>query len=257
MYRCYRIVASGRLDGILLSGSGCLTGTEPVSGPTGPTSAGATLSCSSGTWTVQPMTVVYRWVREGTPIPGAASRLYRVREVDEGTTLVCDVTAYSGSSGGACWLVHVSGPLVYSGHAFSIDYPAGWKLENREKRQSWGGTDTTIVFPGHPNALIRIDVRPVGGPNTPAAAAQPVIKSTSQEPGYRQLELSSGTLDGYPAIRWQFLVTESGAVMREEDDFIVDPKNGANVAVLTEAPVDEYPSLAAEFAAVRRSLTIK
>jgi hypothetical protein len=45
--------------------------------------------------------------------------------------------------------------------------------------------------------------------------------------------------------------------MREEDDFIVDPKNGANVAVLTEAPVDEYPSLAAEFAAVRRSLTIK
>jgi hypothetical protein len=153
--------------------------------------------------------------------------------------------------------VHVSGPLVYNGHAFSIDYPAGWKLKNREKRQSWGGTDTTIAFPDHPNALIRIDVRPHGGPKTPAAAASQVIKSTSQEPGYRRLELSSGTLDGYPAIRWQFLVTESGAVMREEDDFIVDPKNGANVAVLTEAPVDEYPSLAAEFAAVRRSLTIK
>jgi hypothetical protein len=63
---------------------------------TGAASAGGTLSCSGGSLTLHATRVVYRWVREGRPIPGAASRLYRVREVDEGTTLVCDVTAYSG-----------------------------------------------------------------------------------------------------------------------------------------------------------------
>jgi hypothetical protein len=64
---------------------------------TGTASAGATLSCSGGSVTLHATRVVYRWLREGRPIPGVASRLYRVREVDEGTTLVCDVTAYSGS----------------------------------------------------------------------------------------------------------------------------------------------------------------
>ena len=64
---------------------------------TGTASAGGTLSCSGGSVTLHATRVVYRWVREGRPIPGAASRLYRVREVDEGLTITCDVTAYSGS----------------------------------------------------------------------------------------------------------------------------------------------------------------
>jgi Trypsin-like peptidase domain len=146
--------------------------------------------------------------------------------------------------------------LTYSGQAFTIDYPADWQVKNAETQESWGGTDTTIVSSSDPNTLMRIDVKATGGGATPSAAAQPVISSTSTQPGYQQLDLSPVTLDGYSALHWEFLVTESGVVMRKEDEFIVDTNTGANVAVLTQAPADKYSALAPEFASLRQTLAI-
>ena len=81
-------------------GTGPVTITGPVTtGPptiTGTARAGGILSCSGGSVTVHATSVVYQWVREGTPIPGAANRLYKVRKVDEGLMLTCLVTAYAG-----------------------------------------------------------------------------------------------------------------------------------------------------------------
>lgn len=76
---------------------------------------GGSLSCASGRWSVTPSKVTYRWVAEGRPIPGAASRLIRVRKVEEGLKLACVVTPYSGSVAGTpstSRAVYVSAPVV-------------------------------------------------------------------------------------------------------------------------------------------------
>jgi hypothetical protein len=44
--------------------------------------------------------------------------------------------------------------------------------------------------------------------------------------------------------------------VEKEDDFIV-ASSGVNVAILTQAPVSDYQALAAQFNAVRSSLSIK
>jgi hypothetical protein len=106
VYDCIKITSSVELDSFDTCLSGVSALPPPVTTPpattgpptvTGAASAGRTLSCSGGSVTVHATRVVYRWIREGKPIPGAASRLYRIREIDEGLTLTCDVTAYRGS----------------------------------------------------------------------------------------------------------------------------------------------------------------
>jgi hypothetical protein len=110
VYQCISVTSSGPPSFALQRAQQryCLTGasplppgTAPPAGTTGPPTvsgtarAGGRLSCSGGSVTVNATRVVYQWVRDGTPIPGAASRLYRVRKVDEGLTLTCSVTAYA------------------------------------------------------------------------------------------------------------------------------------------------------------------
>ncbi len=67
--------------------------------------------------TVGATRVVYHWLREGTPIPGAAGRTYRVREVDEGLTLSCSVTAHTGAVAGA--------PVVSTGVRVAVPFVSG------------------------------------------------------------------------------------------------------------------------------------
>lgn len=64
---------------------------------TGPTSTGTpavgdTLSCSAGTWSNNPTSLVYAWLRNGAPIAGQTSSTYVVQTTDEGATLACEVT---------------------------------------------------------------------------------------------------------------------------------------------------------------------
>ncbi len=62
-----------------------------VSGTAAP---GQTLSCSSGTWSGQPVpTYTYQWLRDGEAISEATSADYQVQEGDCGHTLSCQVTA--------------------------------------------------------------------------------------------------------------------------------------------------------------------
>jgi hypothetical protein len=59
----------------------------------GTANAGATLSCSTGSWRGSPTTFFYQWSRDGTPIAGATKSTYTVQSTDEGTTLTCGVDA--------------------------------------------------------------------------------------------------------------------------------------------------------------------
>ena len=135
-----------------------------------------------------------------------------------------------------------------------MQYPAGWIVKNAESPRSWGA-DTTITSATNPNALLRIDVSPNTTASDPLSAAQPVINALASQPGYRQLDLTTGTFEGYPAEHWEFVVRESGVLLHKEDEFFIDT-SGNSVAVLTQSPADQYASLASKFAAVRQSLSM-
>ncbi len=108
--------------------SGAASGSSPTSGGrgsvpvarsapriSGHAGAGGTLSCASGRWSRTPSRVTYRWVAQGRPIPGAATKLIRVRTVEEGTRIACITTPYSGSTAGkpvTSRSVYVAVPVV-------------------------------------------------------------------------------------------------------------------------------------------------
>lgn len=66
----------------------------------------------------------------------------------------------------------------------------------------------------------------------PITAAEPVIASVARELGYRELGLTSGTLDGRPAEQWEFMAVESGVLLHKEDVFFAS-RSGTGTAVLT------------------------
>jgi hypothetical protein len=67
---------------------------------TGSAKAGATLSCSTGTWANGPTSFAYQWSRNRTPIAGATSHTYRVQNSDEQLTITCTVTAANAAGAG-------------------------------------------------------------------------------------------------------------------------------------------------------------
>ncbi len=143
----------------------------------------------------------------------------------------------------------------YNGTAFSMSYPAGWQLQDAEQNKG-SYTDTTFASPSDSNSLIRVDYSP-NPPADPMAAARPVITALQRQPGYRQLGLNRGTFEGYPAVRWRFLVLESGILLEKEDVFITASGKSLGFGLLTQATANQYASLASEFAKLRRTLVIK
>jgi hypothetical protein len=67
---------------------------------TGSAKAGATLSCSTGTWANGPTSFAYQWSRNRTPIAGATSHTYKVQNSDEQLTITCTVTAANAAGAG-------------------------------------------------------------------------------------------------------------------------------------------------------------
>ncbi|HEY7829075.1 MAG TPA: carboxypeptidase regulatory-like domain-containing protein [Solirubrobacteraceae bacterium] len=66
----------------------------------GAPAVGATLACANGLWTgTPPPSFTYRWLRDGTPIPGATESSYKIQGADEGHTLSCEVTARNSNGG--------------------------------------------------------------------------------------------------------------------------------------------------------------
>jgi hypothetical protein len=150
----------------------------------------------------------------------------------------------------------VANPLgahrTFAGRAFSVAYPRGWTITAAETPAAWG-TDTTISAPGDPDTMVRVDVTTNPASSDPITAAEPVIAGVARQPGYRPLGLTTGTFNGRPTARWEFLVEEAGKQLHKVDVFFTSP-NGSGIAVLTSAPAGAYGNLAARFTAIRRSL---
>jgi hypothetical protein len=144
---------------------------------------------------------------------------------------------------------------TFVGRVFTIHYPAGWQVNASEQPKSWG-TDTTIASPSEPNTYLRVDVSPNANASNARSAAQPVISQLERAPGYQQVDLSRETPNGAEALHWEFRVEQSGTTLHKEDVFFIAP-NGDSVAVLTQAPDSLYEGLRSQFAALRKSLSMR
>ncbi|HLH65690.1 MAG TPA: hypothetical protein VKV27_08305 [Solirubrobacteraceae bacterium] len=98
--------------------SGGGTGTAPTSTSapviSGTARPGHTLRCSTGSWAGSPTGFSYRWYRNGTPLALQTGPTYRVGDLDEGTTLICVVSAANagGSASAASRADVVPVPVV-------------------------------------------------------------------------------------------------------------------------------------------------
>jgi hypothetical protein len=81
---------------------------------TGKTSPGSTLTCNKGTWTGNPTSYAYEWLRNGTQLAGVTGSTYVLTTLDEGTTFVCVVTASNagGSASGTSNSLSIPVPFV-------------------------------------------------------------------------------------------------------------------------------------------------
>jgi hypothetical protein len=140
---------------------------------------------------------------------------------------------------------------TFNGAAFSIDYPSAWTISGSS---SSGYHDTTIRS-SDGLRLIRVDISDSAPSSDPEVLATPVEKSLEGQAGYRMISWATTTYGAYDALRWEFVVTEHGVLLRKVDTFFVDDV-GAAVAVLVQAPAAGYQYWAPVFTAVRSSLTL-
>ncbi len=82
-----------------------------ITGAPGP---GPMIGCSRGSWADAPAAYAYTWIRNGTPLAGATSSTYQLGKLDEGSTLVCSVTARNalGSASARSAAIGVPVPFV-------------------------------------------------------------------------------------------------------------------------------------------------
>jgi hypothetical protein len=144
-------------------------------------------------------------------------------------------------------------PKTFFGQHFSIDYPAGWNLETREQdRGSY--LDTTIRNPADPLVYLRVDVTPKQPYLTPEEQAAPVVDALRPQTGYQSLGYELTQFAGYPALRWEYLVSEHGVPLRKVNIFFQDTA-GNGFALLTEARASAFTPWLRQFAQVRDSFT--
>jgi hypothetical protein len=97
-----------------------------------------------------------------------------------------------------------------------------------------------------------VDVTPGGGTD-PAVHAKEVERYLLRQDTYERLGLTRQKLGGLDALRWDFHVVESGVRLRKVDVFLTD--GGRNrIAVLTQAPHDDFGRFAELFSRLRASL---
>jgi hypothetical protein len=92
--------SNSRIDEFHITASATPVNTAPPV-ITGTPKRGNRVSCSPGTWTNNPTSFGYQWERNGTPLAGAAGHTYLLGRLDEGTTMVCVVTAKNAAGSAA------------------------------------------------------------------------------------------------------------------------------------------------------------
>jgi hypothetical protein len=142
---------------------------------------------------------------------------------------------------------------TFDGAYVTFDYPDSWHVESSETSKG-SYVDTTVRNPGDPTMMIRVDFTPSSSANAASSAAA-VRRSLIGQPGYEELSFGSTTLNGFPAVGWEFLVEENGVLLHKRDVFF-DDGYGNGTAVLTQASSDGYTAWRYVFAHVRQSVAV-
>lgn len=113
----------------LADGEGAPVQPKPVStaAPTlsGTPAPGQTLTCSTGTWSNNPTSYAYAWLRDGVAIAGQTGSAYLVQSADQGHSISCQVTATN--SGGEYTIEGLpSGSYTVFFEAFEGNYLRGY-----------------------------------------------------------------------------------------------------------------------------------
>lgn len=83
-------LTAGRRSAALMVPNVLTTAPTPVI--SGTPAAGATLTAKPGTWSPAPVTLAYRWYRNGAAITGATAATYKLTTTDRGTSITVVVT---------------------------------------------------------------------------------------------------------------------------------------------------------------------
>ncbi|HEV3046813.1 MAG TPA: carboxypeptidase regulatory-like domain-containing protein [Solirubrobacteraceae bacterium] len=89
---------------------------------TGTTTVGSVLSCAQGTWSNNPASFAYRWLRGGSAIAGQTTSTYTVQSGDPGSAIACEVTATNaaGSTGATSNTLQIPKPKPATGVAVLV-----------------------------------------------------------------------------------------------------------------------------------------
>jgi len=142
---------------------------------------------------------------------------------------------------------------AFEGSYFSMEYPSTWIRQTSDASKG-NYLDTTINSDENNDVLIRVDVTPNSSANA-AASADQLEQALSTQPGYRKIRFRPTTFQGYSGVAWEFLVSEHGVLLHKVD-VLLDDSYGDGVAILTQAPVDDYGRWQPVFAHMRQSLLI-
>ena len=143
----------------------------------------------------------------------------------------------------------------FSGRHFSVGYSASWYVEAAEVAKV-GYLDTTIRNRANPQVMLRVDVAPGRAKRDLVSSAQRLERQLRTQPDYRRLDFRRINFEGYDALRWEFLVTERGSLLRKVDLFF-ETEAGDGFAILTQAPASTYVLWRRLFAQLRNSLQVR
>lgn len=115
--------------------------------------------------------------------------------------------------------------------------------------------DTTIRDAEDEDRMLRVDVTLEASSEDPVEEAAPVVAALRRAVGYREIAHDRTTFQGYEALYWEFEVVESGRRLRKVDIVFINGYD-EGVAVLTQAPADQWSEWSGIFAEIRASLRL-
>jgi hypothetical protein len=114
---------------------------------TGTAAVGQALTCSQGSWSHEPIYLLYQWSRNGTVIAGQTGSTYTLQAADQGHSITCSVTAGNGA-----------GAVIANSNTVAIPVPlavfAGVKVKG-----SVASVTLRCPGPGACSGVMRIVVR--------------------------------------------------------------------------------------------------
>jgi hypothetical protein len=143
---------------------------------------------------------------------------------------------------------------TFHGEYFEIAHPVDWYIDTAEVSKG-SYLDTTIRDPADQDRMLRVDVTLDASTDDPVREAAPVVAALRRQSGYREIAYERTSFGDYDALYWEFEVIESGRLLHKVDLIFIDEYD-QGVAILTQAPADEWAEWASSFAEIRDSLTL-